>query len=174
MKLIKKFLGIAAIFAVIGFMALPLTGCPEAGDGDNNNNKTTPTPETPTTVYYTGDNIEEFAAWLAKQPEGVLCDVKLTLDDLGSIVSVLNRYPNKKISLDLSDNTFTSIGNSTFSQCSSLTSVTLTGSNITINGEAFPEGSNGVGGDSLFRAYYSGKAGTYTRAANGDTWSKQQ
>jgi len=29
MKLIKKFLGIAAIIAVIGFMVLPLTGCPD-------------------------------------------------------------------------------------------------------------------------------------------------
>jgi len=38
MKLTKKLLGIAAIFAVIGFIVLPLTGCPEAGD--NNDKKT--------------------------------------------------------------------------------------------------------------------------------------
>jgi hypothetical protein len=31
MKLMKKFLGIAVIIAVIGFMTLPLTGCPEDG-----------------------------------------------------------------------------------------------------------------------------------------------
>jgi len=46
MKLIKKFLGIAVIFTVIGFMVLPLTGCPEednsssssqTGAGEENN-----------------------------------------------------------------------------------------------------------------------------------------
>jgi hypothetical protein len=33
MKLMKKFLGIAAVIAVIGFMVLPLAGCPEDGGG---------------------------------------------------------------------------------------------------------------------------------------------
>jgi len=33
MKLFTKFLGITAVIAVIGFLALPLTGCPEDGGG---------------------------------------------------------------------------------------------------------------------------------------------
>jgi len=37
---------------------------------------------------------------------------------------------------------------------------------------AFPEGSTGSGGNTLKAAYATGKAGTYTRAANGNTWSK--
>jgi len=41
MKLIKKFLGITAVIAVIGFMVLPLTGCPDGGD----DTKPTPKPE---------------------------------------------------------------------------------------------------------------------------------
>ena len=134
MKLIKKFLGIAAVIAVIGFMVLPLTGCPEAGDNDNKKN--TPTTETPT-IYYTGGNIEEFAAWLAEQDEGVLCDVKLTLDDLEGLVSVLKMYPNKKVSLDLSDSTFTSIGNGAFSGCSNLASIIIPNSVTSIETSAF-------------------------------------
>jgi len=63
-----------------------------------------------------------------------------------------------------------------FSDCTSLTSVTFaTNSNITSFGlEAFPEGSNGYGGDNLRNAYLaaSPKAGTYTRASGGSTWTK--
>jgi hypothetical protein len=36
---------------------------------------------------------------------------------------------------------------------------------------AFPEGSNSYG-DNLKNAYSTGKAGTYTRSANGTTWTK--
>jgi len=55
-----------------------------------------------------------------------------------------------------------------------LTSVTFaTGSNIANFGvNAFPQGSTGSGGDSLKIAYSTGKAGTYTRPADG-TWTKQ-
>jgi len=64
-----------------------------------------------------------------------------------------------------------SIGNFAFSDCTSLTSVTFaTGSNIAdanFDESAFP------GGNSLKNAYSAGKAGTYTRAANGTTWTKQ-
>jgi hypothetical protein len=35
MKLMTKFLGIAAVITVIGFITLPLTGCSEADDGGN-------------------------------------------------------------------------------------------------------------------------------------------
>jgi len=69
----------------------------------------------------------------------------------------------------------TSIGVGAFWLCSQLTSVTFAeGSNITdanfgIN--AFPEGTS-TGGNTLKTAYSTGKAGTYTRAADGETWTK--
>jgi hypothetical protein len=71
----------------------------------------------------------------------------------------------------------TSIGSSAFAACSGLTSVTFeTGSNIIstnfVNG-AFPEGTNGDGGDELQAKYITGGAGTYTREANGNVWTKQ-
>jgi len=63
-----------------------------------------------------------------------------------------------------------------FGGCTSLTSVTFTtGSNIpdaNFGIGAFPEYPSS-GGDSLKRAYSTGKAGTYTRPANGSTWAKQ-
>jgi len=76
-------------------------------------------------------------------------------------------------------NTVASIEASAFYGCTSLTSVTFaTGSNITnanFGNVAFPEGIIGNGGNSLQTAYKnaSPKEGTYTRAANGSTWSKQ-
>jgi hypothetical protein len=71
----------------------------------------------------------------------------------------------------------TSIVNWAFMGCTSLTSVTFAvGSNIANGsfGKAFPEGSDGVGGDTLKSAYNaaSTKSGEYTRAPNGSTWSK--
>jgi len=70
----------------------------------------------------------------------------------------------------------TSIGTGAFYECTSLTSVTFaTGSNIPdayFGTHAFPESYRG-GGNTLKTAYRTGKAGTYTRAANGDTWTKR-
>jgi hypothetical protein len=72
----------------------------------------------------------------------------------------------------------TTIGYSAFFGCTRLTNVTFeTGSNITdgnFGDSAFPQGSGGSGGNTLKTAYLaaSPKAGTYTRAANGDTWTK--
>jgi uncharacterized protein YjdB len=72
----------------------------------------------------------------------------------------------------------TSIENSAFAGCKNLTSVTFaTGSNISddyfnFGWSVFPEGSDGRGGDTLKTAYSTGKAGTYTRPANGSTWTK--
>jgi len=70
----------------------------------------------------------------------------------------------------------TSIGGVAFYFCTSLTSVTFaTGSNIpndNFGDIAFPEGTRGNGGDTLKTAYSTGKAGTYSRPANGETWAK--
>jgi len=70
----------------------------------------------------------------------------------------------------------TSIGSWVFNLCTGLTSVTFGGSTITSTDfgyNAFPEGINGEGGDTLKTAYLVGGAGTYTRDANGSTWTKQ-
>jgi len=75
----------------------------------------------------------------------------------------------------------TSIGDFAFSGCSDLTSVTfVAGSNISggnFGDSAFPERKefSGENSNSLKNAYLAAnpKAGTYTRAANGDVWTKQ-
>ena len=80
------------------------------------------------------------------------------------------------ISITIPDSV-TSIGSSAFKGCNSLTSVTFaTGSNIpdaNFGNGAFPEGSYGYSGNALKTAYSTGKAGTYTRVVNGETWTKQ-
>jgi hypothetical protein len=72
-------------------------------------------------------------------------------------------------------NSVTSIGQEAFRSCTSLISVTFaTGSNIpdaNFGYNSFPEGSLGYG-STLKTAYSTGKAGTYTRAAGGSTWTK--
>jgi hypothetical protein len=74
-------------------------------------------------------------------------------------------------------NSVTSIGTLAFSGCTNLTIITFaTGSNIpdaNFGNNVSPEGSTGAGGNTLKTAYNTGKAGSYTRAANGSTWSKQ-
>jgi hypothetical protein len=76
-------------------------------------------------------------------------------------------------------NNVISIGNSAFLRCTSLTSITFaTGSNIpdaNFGTTVSPEGSDGAGGNTLKTAYNeaSPKAGTYTRVADGSTWTKQ-
>jgi len=75
-------------------------------------------------------------------------------------------------------NSVISIKSGAFYVCTSLISVTFaTGSNISdanFGSVVFPEGDSGYCGDSLKTAYLvaSPKAGTYTRAANGSTWTK--
>jgi len=151
MKLTKKLLGIAVIFAVIGFMALPLTGCPDEGDDSGSGTTTTTTTETQKIVYYPdpegddiGDSIADFAEWLAKQELGVLCVVKLTLDNLGgnpstagSLGYVLNSNPYIKVKLDLSDSNFTSIGNQAFSYCPNLIGIIIPDCVISIESSTF-------------------------------------
>jgi ketosteroid isomerase-like protein len=74
-------------------------------------------------------------------------------------------------------NSVTSIEYGAFQNCTNLTSVMFaTGSNIpdaNFASYAFPEGNYGNGGETLKTAYSTGKAGTYTRDANGSTWTKQ-
>jgi hypothetical protein len=76
-------------------------------------------------------------------------------------------------------NGVTSIGSSAFSWCTKLTSVTFEGSNITssyFGSIAFPEGSDGQGGNALQTAYLAADphSGTYTRPAGGSDWAKRQ
>jgi len=73
----------------------------------------------------------------------------------------------------------TLICNQAFSGCTGLTSVIFeAGSSIPTGGNfgtnVFPEGNDGWGGDTLRTAYFApgGGAGTYWRAANGNTWMK--
>jgi hypothetical protein len=137
MKLTKKLFGFTVIFAVIGFLALPLTGCP-ADDDDP-----TPTPTPPggktVTFDYTGDNVADFATWLAAQPDRAQpYNVKLNVGELsdrtttGSLGNIIWSNTNKYINLDLSGSTFTDISaafsrpdSSPFYGCISLVSVTL-------------------------------------------------
>jgi hypothetical protein len=69
----------------------------------------------------------------------------------------------------------TSIGSYAFANCRYLTSVIFAnGSNIpnaSFGTSAFPEGNDGIGGNTLKTAYSTGKAGTYTR--DGDIWTKR-
>jgi hypothetical protein len=73
----------------------------------------------------------------------------------------------------------TSIGGSAFDGCAALTSVTFAEDSAIANANfgnyAFPEGTNGSGGNTLKTAYLAAatKAGTYTRSAGGSTWTKQ-
>ena len=64
----------------------------------------------------------------------------------------------------------TSIEDYAFFDCSSLTSVTIP-ADITIGSRAFPSGSDGDY-NNLKTEYSAGGAGTYTRAAGGDVWTK--
>jgi uncharacterized repeat protein (TIGR02543 family) len=68
-----------------------------------------------------------------------------------------------------------SIEEKAFHLCSNLTSVTFAGNNTSSLSEVFPEGTNGSSGYNLMNAYNaaSPKAGTYTRAEGGTTWTKQ-
>jgi len=131
-------------------------------------------------------SIADFKIWLDAQPDNTATtayNVKLNVSGpgggyipgtniftVGSIGNALTTNINKYVSLDLSGSTFTSIGDWAFFGCTSLTSVTFaTGSNIpdaNFDNFAFDVGN-------LKTAYSTGKAGTYTRKANGYTWTKQ-
>jgi len=70
----------------------------------------------------------------------------------------------------------TEIGWGAFYACTSLTKVTFATGSIYVDDLAFPEGSDeggGTGGNMLRTAYEISGPGTYTRATNGDVWTKQ-
>jgi len=104
----------------------------------------------------------------------------LTSITIGNSVTTIDTYAFFRctsLTSIIIPNSVISIRKLAFSGCTSLTSVTFAvGSNIAEDGFewiAFPQGSQGSG-DSLKNAYLaaSPKAGTYTRAANGSTWTK--
>jgi uncharacterized repeat protein (TIGR02543 family) len=83
-------------------------------------------------------------------------------------------YNNKLASVTI-PSSVTTIENFAFQYCKSLTSVTFaSGSNIaagSFKNKVFPEGSDGLGGETLRTAYLSKGAGKYTRSQNGSDWA---
>lgn len=105
-----------AIIAVIGFMSLPLIGCPEdnddnAGGGSDNNVVPIATPD------FTADDISKFSEWLSEQPDNTADTpywVKLNVDDITDLRTTLNENEDKYVYLDLSGSTITEIPNEAF------------------------------------------------------------
>ena len=150
----RSLLAIAVIFAVIGFMVLPLTGCPEddggggGGGGGSGGNGGGNGGESPVT----GDAFTSIAAmgtWLAGQTANTAAaayEIKLNVADLGgdswtegSAGAVLKANDDKYVSLDLSGSTITSIGNYAFYQCANLTGITIPANVTTIENYAFSD-----------------------------------
>jgi len=67
------------------------------------------------------------------------------------------------------------IADQAFAYCTGLTSVTFATGSVVIGGIAFPpESTAGPGGSNYLKtAYLAGGAGTYTRASDGEVWTKQ-
>jgi len=87
------------------------------------------------------DSVASFGEWLAAQPANTAAtpyDVKLNVSDLGNLKNILSSNSGKYVFLDLSGSTFTSIGNSAFSNCTSLASITIPNSVTSIGNSAFP------------------------------------
>jgi hypothetical protein len=85
-------------------------------------------------------SIEELGKWLSAQPTNTAdkpYTVTLNVSDLTGIANTLNTNHTKYISLDLSGNTFTSIGHKTFFDCTSLIEVSLPVNVKTIGEHAF-------------------------------------
>jgi len=66
----------------------------------------------------------------------------------------------------------TTIERGVFGYCRNFTSVTFVTASVSIGENAFPQGSDGDGGDNLKTRYKSGGAGTYTRARGGSVWTR--
>jgi hypothetical protein len=86
-----------------------------------------------------------FQMWLSNQPNNTIesaYEVKLNINVLSNIASVLTGAPNKYVKLDLTGSTFTSIGQSAFYNCSSIASVTIPSGVTDIGNNAFRECTN--------------------------------
>jgi len=208
----QSILAIIAFVAIVGFCFAACEG-PEGPMGPEG-------PQGPAGNDGTNGNdgaftsIDSFVLWLSKQPDNTAqtaYSVKLNVASLGGNATQVGSYyrcvlgdclialNTKYVNIDFSGSYITNIPNSAFSQCTSLTSVTIpasvtrienyafsgctsltsvtfaTGSNIpdaTFGNNVFPE-AYGNGGNALKTAYSTGKAGTYTRPdGNSTTWTK--
>jgi hypothetical protein len=136
----NKWLAILMI-ALIGVIAvsLSLTGCDDSSsdtDGDDLTHE-----------WDVISSIGELKEYLSDMPANTVATaykVALNVSDLGgnsstvgSLGSVLNANRNKYVSLNLSGSTFTRIGASSFSDCTSLASITIPNSVTIIGGSAF-------------------------------------
>jgi len=115
-------------------------------------NFTTDTVTTVTTLYARWDDpvftsISAFKAWLDAQPNNTTAtaySVKLNVSDLGgsylssgSTGNALYTNSTKYVQLDLSDSSFTSIGNQAFANCTKLTGIIIPASVTSIGNSAF-------------------------------------
>jgi len=101
-------------------------------------------------IFY---SIDEVRAFLAEKPANTPYDpyyIELNINSLsdhsyttGSLGNVLRNNPGKCVNLDLSDSTFTIIGDGAFSGCTGLTSVTIPAS-VTIIGDGAFSGCTGL------------------------------
>jgi hypothetical protein len=89
-------------------------------------------------------SISVFKTWLDAQPANTAYTVKINVsnlsgdyDDTGSLGNALYTNNNKYVSLDLSGSMFPSIGQSSFYECTGLTSITIPDSVTSIGEEAF-------------------------------------
>jgi hypothetical protein len=126
-------------------------------------------------------SISDFKEWLSRQPDNAASapySAKLNVKSLTGIKSILKDATLKHISLDFSDSTFSSIEDSAFEDCKSLTSVMFqdtirSSSNRFDNSSQFP-------GDLRAKFYAANKdngmPGTYTTTApvsDRSVWTKQ-
>jgi hypothetical protein len=115
------------VFFLIMFFAIAFITC---DNGLTSNGNTSQDPI---------NNINDLATYLDTLPSNTAATpyvVAMEVTDLTGIADIIINS-GKYVSLNLYDSTFTSIGNSTFSQCINLTSVTLPDSVINIGDEAF-------------------------------------
>jgi len=143
MKTTFKVIGIAIMTAIV-LNTLFLTGCgnPAGGDGDGNGGGGG---GGGTTQTFT--SIAAFRTWLDAHPSNTVAaayNVKLNVSDLGedsytygSVGNALYDNDTKYVYLDLSGSTFTSIEDSAFSHCQSLTGITIPASVTSIGNSAF-------------------------------------
>ena len=128
-----KILTALALIALVAAIGFALAACDDSiGGGD------------PTSGF---TSISALETWLSRQPANTAAtaySVKLNVGNLsgdcyvpGSLGYVLSDNSTKYVSLDLSGSTFTSIGNVAFSNCTSLTSVTIPNSVASIGMAAF-------------------------------------